>query len=190
MVLLEVIAESSFWIKHLFDILTFGIGLVFTIALYIWARLKKSHQLRMYIPTVWTSLGILFTFISIYVGLTDEDIFNNVSDGHIENLINRIIPAFSTSIIGIIGAIICSIINKGLLAGVEDKGIEEFNRLRQQMGFENELTADSPELILFKIISAINQKGGSPFILMTQQDHLTVLKSNITIHDDILSLAK
>ncbi len=161
MVLLEVIAESSFWIKHLFDILTFGIGLVFTIALYIWARLKKSHQLRMYIPTIWTSLGILFTFVSIYNGLTDEELLGKIADGHIADLINRIIPAFSTSIIGIIGAIICSIINKGLLAGVEDKGTKAFNRLIQQMGYENELTADSPELLLFKIISAVNQKGNS-----------------------------
>ncbi len=30
----------------------------------------------------------------------------------------------------------------------------------------------------------------SPFILMTQQDHLAVLKSNIIIHDDILNLVK
>ena len=174
MVLMEVVAEQSFWAKHLFDILTIGIGLAFTIALYIWAFSKKSHQLRMYIPTIWTSLGILFTFISIYKGLTDKELLTDVSKGQIESLIGRIISAFSTSIIGIIGAIICSIVNKGLLAGIEDKGTEAFNRLRRQMGFENELTADSPELLLFKIISAINQKGNSiESILRTNQTATT-----------------
>lgn len=174
MVLMEVVAEPSFWAKHLFDILTICIGLAFTIALYIWASSKKSHQLRMYIPTIWTSLGILFTFISIYKGLTDKELLTDVSKGQIENLIGRIIPAFSTSIIGIIGAIICSIINKGLLAGIEDKGTEAFNRLRKQMGFENELTADSPELLLFKIISAVNQNGNSiERILKTNQTTTT-----------------
>lgn len=184
MVLLAVTAESSFWIKHLFDILTIGIGLLFTIALYVWASSTKSHQLRMYIPTVWTSLGILFTFISIYTGLTNEDLLKNVSDGHIESLINRIIPAFSTSIIGIIGAIICSIINKGLLASIEDDGMATFNKLRRQL-IENEQlcfgydhSADSPELLLFEMISAVYQKGKSIENILRANQTSTTRKSD------------
>lgn len=184
MVLMEVVAEPSFWVKHLFDILTIGIGLAFTIALYIWAFSKKSHQLRMYIPTIWTSLGILFTFISIYNGLTDKELLTDVSKGQIENLIGRIIPAFSTSIIGIIGAIICSIINKGLLASVEDDGTATFNRLRRQLNekkqlrFGNEHSADSPELLLFEIISAVNQEGKSIEDILAKNQTSTTGKSD------------
>ena len=54
---------------HLFDTLTCTIGGILTLLLYFFSYKKKSYQLAAYIPTVWTSLGILFTFISIYNGL-------------------------------------------------------------------------------------------------------------------------
>ena len=64
---------QSFMSEHLFDIIFCSLtvigGIMATIVLNQHSDKTKSYQLRAYIPTVWTSLGILFTFVSIYVSL-------------------------------------------------------------------------------------------------------------------------
>ena len=100
-----------------------NIGMVIvglTISAILWIKGKGSDNLRGYIPTLWTSLGILCTFMAIHVSLSGytsnimhEPSISLHNDGfNINNLIREVIPAFSTSIIGIIGAIISTITNR------------------------------------------------------------------------------
>lgn len=85
--------------------LTLGLGLLFTILSLFFSKKHQSEQLRSYVPTIWTSLGIFFTFLSIYVTLKD---YASLPDDLITmgGIIKGIIPAFSTSVIGILFAII------------------------------------------------------------------------------------
>ena len=96
-----------------------------TILLWRKANETKSIQLRNYCSTLWTSVGILGTFVSIYISLSGMD-FTSANNNAIESLIQNIIPAFSTSIIGIVGAIICTICNKLSIAKAEEVEENDF----------------------------------------------------------------
>ena len=89
-----------------------------TVLLWRKANETKSIQLRNYCSTLWTSVGILGTFVSIYISLNGMD-FILVNNNAIESLIQNIIPAFSTSTIGIVGSIICTICNRLSIAKAE-----------------------------------------------------------------------
>lgn len=119
----------------------FGAGLSYV----IWQKADKtkSEQLRGYIPTLWTSIGILGTFVSIYIALkpTIEDV---------SELINDIVPAFSTSIIGIAGAVIMSTWIK--YRDSERESAEEES-------YRNKTNTDSPEDLLFEVKSSIVANG-------------------------------
>ena len=54
-----------------YNLTTIIIGIISTIVLMIISSKNhtKSYQLRAYIPTIWTSLGIFFTFFAIWKGL-------------------------------------------------------------------------------------------------------------------------
>ena len=97
----------------------------------------RSKQLLNYVPNVWTSLGILGTFIAIVVSL-DSSGSSSLSD--VDTLVKNIIPAFTTSIIGIIGAVVCSVAIK-IIYAYEEKEEDEF--YRRTVGNEK-----SPELVL------------------------------------------
>ena len=84
----------------------------------------RSKQLLNYVPNVWTSLGILGTFIAIVVSL-DSSGTSSLSD--VDTLVKNIIPAFTTSIIGIIGAVVCSVAIK-IIYAYEEKEEDEFYR--------------------------------------------------------------
>lgn len=95
-------------------------------------RRAKSPQLINYIPSIWTSLGIFFTFLSIYLGLKHLDLSSNVDNRTIEVLIKNISPAFSTSMLGIIGAIITSIINRLIIAYSEKRDDDKLKKFTNQ----------------------------------------------------------
>lgn len=97
----------------------------------------RSKQLLNYVPNVWTSLGILGTFIAIVVSL-DSSGTSSLND--VDTLVKNIIPAFTTSIIGIIGAVVCSVAIK-IIYAYEEK--EEDELYRRTVGNEK-----SPELVL------------------------------------------
>ena len=101
-------------------VLIIGLGISIVFFILYFTKLK-SKQLLNYTPNVWTSLGILGTFIAIVksLGTTGS---NNLSD--VNTLVSNIIPAFETSIIGIIGAIFSSIIIKIIYAIEEKKETE------------------------------------------------------------------
>ena len=124
-----------------------------TILLWRKANETKSIQLRNYCSTLWTSVGILGTFVSIYISLSGMD-FTLVNNNTIEGLIQNIIPAFSTSIIGIIGAIICTICNRLSIAKAEEIEENDFSNTKNRFGVHNK--SNSPELILLEIVKSIN----------------------------------
>lgn len=124
-----------------------------TILLWHKANETKSIQLRNYCSTLWTSVGILGTFVSIYISLIDMD-FTLAKNNAIESLIQNIIPAFSTSIIGIVGAIICTICNRLSIAKAEKIEENDFANTKNRFGVHNK--SNSPELILLEIVKSIN----------------------------------
>ena len=74
---------------------------------------------------------------------------NNLSD--VNTLVSNIIPAFETSIIGIIGAILSSIIIK-IIYAIEEK--KETERYESEVGVNVE-----PEIILSRILSSIERNN-------------------------------
>lgn len=115
------------------SLITFGFFLLYFTKL-------KSKQLLNYVPNVWTSLGILGTFIAIIVSLHGG---NTSALSDVDTLVKNIVPAFTTSIIGIIGAVVCSIGIK-IIYAIEEKKEEE---LYYKKGGEE----ISPELLLNNI---------------------------------------
>lgn len=116
-----------------------GIMLVLGIAVSIWffRKYKKtnSRQLLNSLPGIWTSLGLLGTFIAICASLggisTVEAVDNfgkTVAEAtpeiDIKTIISDLIPAFSTSIYGLLFATFITILNKVRYAK-EDKLIDD-----------------------------------------------------------------
>lgn len=106
---MDIICNNINWI-------VIAAGLFISVCISSYYRKTKSRQLLNYIPTVWTSLGILGTFVTIVYVLGD----GTMVWSDINEMVKRISPAFETSIIGIIGAILTSIIAKMIYAK-EDK---------------------------------------------------------------------
>lgn len=133
--------------RHGLDWITLTLGLIATIGFFLYYY-KKNHSrtLLSYIPNVWTSLGILGTFISIVYALGKIK-WGNIGLNDIGTLVNRIVPAFETSIIGITGAIITSIIIKFVYAK-EDSDYEKLNKETIKNGL-------TPEKTLYQILTSV-----------------------------------
>ena len=103
----------EFVISHLWDLAVLVVGL--TLTLWLSRKYNKTRYVAFIsaIPSIWTSLGILGTFGSIYVSLAGLT-YDSFQD--IMALVTKVAPAFSTSIIGIVGAIFFSIRNKVIRA--------------------------------------------------------------------------
>lgn len=130
---------SGWW-----NIIVLIVGLVITVGLGFWYFTRtKSHQLLNVIPTIWTSLGILGTFCAIVKtlgrGLGDLSPEGGGLNVVVNNLVNGIIPAFWTSIIGIIGAIVTTIAIKIIYAFEEEDESDEVERLRRILENNNSL---------------------------------------------------
>lgn len=95
---------------HISTILLFlMIGFGTLISVCSWGKENKMQN----IPTMWTSLGILGTFISLYIAFKDGDLLNgtgNIKNDDIKKLISILSGAFSTSIVGVIYSQVYSII--------------------------------------------------------------------------------
>lgn len=149
---------NEFFPLNEFDIITLAVGLIVGSILWLWSKHTNSDQLRSYSPTLWTSLGIFFTFVSIFTSL--KSYTPNTENGtfDIQDMIDKIIPAFSTSIIGIFGAVISTIINKISIANAERKENIQFQRLIKKKVGDNSET-DTPDLMLLEIVSSIRESG-------------------------------
>lgn len=113
------------------------VGIVITLLLLAVHLFTKSRQCLNFISTAWISLGILGTFVSIYVSL--NGIVDSVNS--IDNLIGSISPAFTTSIWGITIALFCQVIIKIYYSIVEKKEISR--------------TPSSPEQCLYEIRQSV-----------------------------------
>lgn len=103
------------------------LGTLFSAGLFAYYYLRNhSKSVLSYVPNIWTSLGILGTFVSIVVSLKDLS-FRSTELMDVAKLVYGIIPAFETSIIGILGAIVSSIAIKIVFAerDSEEEAIEE-----------------------------------------------------------------
>lgn len=132
------------------NISVLALGLISTLVfLVLYFTKLKSKQLLNYLPNVWTSLGILGTFIAIVYSL--EDLQNSSSGNEINviGLIEDIAPAFITSIIGICGAIITSIAIK-IIYAIEEK--------KEERIYADTVGGNiSPELMLDRINRSIER---------------------------------
>lgn len=132
--------------KHGLDWIMLALGLITTIVFFLSYRKNHSRTLLSYVPNVWTSLGILGTFISIVYALGKIK-WGDIGLNDIGTLVNRIVPAFETSIIGITGAIITSIIIKFVYAK-EDSDYEKLNKETIKNGL-------TPEQTLYQILTSV-----------------------------------
>ena len=93
------------------NIVVLALGLIAT----FWCNNKynetKSRPLLTSLPGVWTSLGLLGTFLAICLSLHDVKTAEGINADILE-LIRSLVPAFTTSIIGLVGALVVTIWSK------------------------------------------------------------------------------
>lgn len=104
-----------------------SISIIVSIVLYLIYKSTQSRQLLNYTSNVWTSFGILGTFLCIVHAFSPEE-GTKIKWDDIDALVKTIIPAFETSIIGVIGAIITSIAIKWIYAVEDKKEVDAYNR--------------------------------------------------------------
>ncbi len=90
--------------------------------LFVRINYKKnnSRNLRNALPGIYTSLGLLGTFLSIWYSLSNISTIDNID---IAEIIRGLVPAFTTSIVGLILALAATLYNKKLY-GDEDRSYE------------------------------------------------------------------
>ena len=122
-----------------YNALVLLIGIIVSIIFFKRYRDTKSRQLLNSLPGLWTSLGILGTFIAICIslggisstgavakeGMTLGEIaaLGGVGEVNIKQIISDLIPAFSTSIWGLIAAF-CITIRSKIVYAREDAMID------------------------------------------------------------------
>lgn len=139
---------------------TIGLTIVCLLSSFFISRLiqknyekYKSRDLLAYKPTVWTSIGILGTFVSIVYSLC----YNQNDFRDIQLLIKNISPAFLTSIIGIVGSIVTSYKVKLLLAEEDSKLESEYQNFIANPGSITNIDKITPEMQLYSIYRNINE---------------------------------
>lgn len=126
---------------------------------------SHSRQILNTVPTLWTSLGIFGTFLAIYISLKGLHLTSENKTNIVENLINNLVPAFSTSIFGIIGALVTTIYNKWLY---NNEDIEDFTKI------------NSPEKNIRAIVSLLKEQQ------KLSKKYNAQLTTNITTQNEIL----
>ena len=121
--------------QNAYDWITIVVGLTVTAVFYYkYYNEFKSQQLLNSLPGIWTSLGLLFTFIAICSSMhglqntpsiesMEGEVLKKVGSTSIDikKIIGDIIPAFTTSIIGLVAGLIITIINKYIYFLEEEK---------------------------------------------------------------------
>lgn len=90
---------------------TLLVGLIVTICFFKQYKKTKSRPIITSLPGVWTSLGLLGTFLAICLSLHDVKTAEG-ENADILELIGSLVPAFTTSIIGLVGALFVTIWSK------------------------------------------------------------------------------
>lgn len=124
------------------DITTYfliAIGCILAAGLYLRLVKKQTNKVIALLPNVAVSLGILGTFVGIYLGLLEFDV-EKISDS-IPNLLEGLKTAFATSIAGLISSII-------LKFAFEGKAVQEDSK--------SDVQQDDPVELLKAMVSGIN----------------------------------
>lgn len=100
------------------------IGLIFLVGIYFRVGRHKTNKLIALLPNIAVSLGILGTFIGIYLGLLEFD-ETNINDS-IPKLLAGLKTAFVTSIAGLIISILLRFIFEG--KAVQEESISEIKQ--------------------------------------------------------------
>lgn len=183
-----------------YDWITLSAGLFLSYIIWLVYNETKSKQVLNYIPSIWTSLGILFTFVSIVIALKQLDTSKSGESEIISKLIKDIAPAFSTSIIGIIGSVLSSIWIKINYANEElkesglipidvtpERSLYDINKniINMNLGLTNMLNdiktnqqeaAENDRLLTDKLITTLNQQSS---ILKTFVDEFVSSMNNV-----------
>lgn len=141
----------------------------------VWAIKNKNESLIQNIPQVWTALGVLGTFVTLFINLGLKDLpYLEIKEAgkitkeiDIANLINNLTGAFSTSIVGVLASIISSAYIKWKFDPKKADGTKEWEH------------KDEREL-LFEIVKELkdNQKKND-FILDSLNTNIKDIKDNI-----------
>lgn len=115
------------------------IGGILVAGIYLRLVKKKTNKVITLLPNVAVSIGILGTFVGIYLGLLEFD-ESNISDS-IPKLLEGLKTAFATSIAGLVASII-------LKFAFEGKAVQEDSK--------SDVQQDDPVELLKSIVSGIN----------------------------------
>lgn len=163
-----------------YDWITIIVGLIVTVSFYYkYFKVYKSQQLLNSLPGIWTSLGLLFTFFAICSSMQElqnisapiesleGEVLQKVGTTAIDitKIIGDIIPAFTTSILGLVAALAITIANKIVYFCDEEK---------------EALNNETPEdyIIAIKNILVANQK--------TMEGYHKNLNDNVSHQNEIL----
>jgi len=116
-----------------------AIGGILVVGIYLRLVKKQINKVISLFPNVAVSLGILGTFVGIYLGLLEFDV-SNISDS-IPELLEGLKTAFATSIAGLVASII-------LKFAFEGKSVQEDSK--------NDVQEDDPVELLKSIVYGIN----------------------------------
>lgn len=116
-----------------------AIGGVLIAGIYMRLVKKQINKVITLLPNVAVSLGILGTFVGIYLGLLEFNV-SNIS-GSIPELLEGLKTAFSTSIAGLVTSIILKFVFEG-------KAVQEESK--------SDVQQDDPVELLKSIVSGIN----------------------------------
>lgn len=161
--------------------LAISVGITLVLCLRYWKT--GSRPLLNYIPSVWTSCGILGTFVALCLSLNGVRFTGEVED--IKLLIDNVLPAFRTSIMGIVGSIIASLFLRLKFAAsdvTEDKklmsvlcGIE--SHLANLHGGVNEMASDFARTVI---------KTAGKEMQLAIMSHMRAMERSITQESKII----
>ncbi|MCZ0931619.1 MAG: MotA/TolQ/ExbB proton channel family protein [Oligoflexia bacterium] len=126
-ILIIIGAVTGFYLSLLSWVFSVLLFIFFFIA--ISARFEKLTVLSIK-PSLLTTIGILGTFVGVYIGLDNFNIAN--IDASIPDLLRGLKVAFTTSIVGIVAAILLKMIQSHIPAEREEQNIVDiFNNIYQ-----------------------------------------------------------
>ena len=178
--------------KFIFGPLSDGVSLFFIsviVALFsaaVFRSFKKSRTaFDRHAPTILTTLGVIGTFVGIYVGLVDfnvEDI-----DGSIPSLLAGLKVAFSTSIVGMMASVFLKFL-QGLFGGATAKDTVtagDLHHVLSTLHTETQTASAENQKLLNAVKTAIAGDGDGSLVTQiqklrtTNQDLQTQVKDSV-----------
>lgn len=181
-----------------YNIAVVVIGGAISACFYYQYNKTKSRALLNCLPGVFTSLGLLCTFISICVSLHDISITEkaNLAEGgsqayDIAKIIEKLVPAFTSSIYGLICALIATVWAKYIFANEEKAENEQLNQKTPEQYIqeiaENSFVIKSVDSLL----AQINRQQAKLITMQEDQDknyreYNEKLNNNIVRQNEVL----